>query len=61
MVTQIEQYWTVEQVAERIQCSAVSVRRWLAHGKIEKTKAGSRTLISETALQTFLRPRPSSI
>lgn len=49
-----EQYWTTRDVAERLHCTVDCVKKWLAQGRIERTKAGSRTLISESALQDFL-------
>ena len=52
---QFEQYWTIPQVAERIHASEPSVKRWLGNGDLQKTKAGGKTLISETHLQDFLR------
>lgn len=52
---QVEQYWTVEEVAKRLRSSVPSVRRWVGQKRLKKTKAGSRTLISETSLQNFLR------
>lgn len=50
-----EQYWTIPQVAERLQSGESTVRKWLTQRRLKKTKAGDRTLISESALQTFLR------
>lgn len=50
-----EQYWTIKQVAERLHVSPSSVKKWLGARKLQKTKAASATLISETHLQEFLR------
>jgi excisionase family DNA binding protein len=50
-----EQYWTTKQVAERLHCSVDTVKHWLILGKLRKTKAGAKTLVTETHLQEFLR------
>lgn len=55
IVTTIEQYWTTKQVADRLHVSNDCVKKWLGRGILTKTKAGDRTLVSETALQDFLR------
>jgi excisionase family DNA binding protein len=59
-VSELEQYWTMEQVAERIHASLPSVKRWVGNGSIKKTKAGAKTLITETALQDFLHGAPEA-
>ena len=51
---QLEHYWTVKDVAARLHCSDDTVKRWLGNGSLAKTKAGGRTLVSETDLQAFL-------
>ncbi|HZL29177.1 MAG TPA: helix-turn-helix domain-containing protein [Acidobacteriaceae bacterium] len=55
MPKQLEMYWTVNQVAERLHVTPGGVRKWLGSGKLAKTKAGANTLVSETALQAFLK------
>ena len=50
----LEQYWTVKQAAVRLHVGESTVKRWLAEERLEKKKAGARTLISEGAIQTFL-------
>lgn len=54
-MAQFEQYWTMEQIAERVHASVPSVKRWIGNGSLKKTKASGKTLISESALQDFLR------
>ena len=55
MAVEIEQYWTTRQVAERLHASVHTVKKWLSCGSLRKTKAGDKTLVSETHLQEFLR------
>ena len=57
-MTQLEQYYTVPEVAERFHCSNDAVKKHLAASppkpKLAKTKFGDRTLVSEAAIQRFL-------
>ena len=55
MEASLEQYWTIDQVAKRLQSSRPSVKRWVGRGELARVKAGSKVLISETAIQDFLR------
>jgi excisionase family DNA binding protein len=60
----LEQYWTTKQVAERLHCTESCVKRWLWSGKLERVKAGDRTLITETEIQAFIvrstpKPQPT--
>src|SRR3954465_2728250 len=53
------EYLTVEQVAERLQVSAWTVRRWLREGQIEGSHLGDRAgwRVSEGAIKQFLQAR----
>ena len=51
----IETYWTVKQVADRLHVGEDCVRHWFTRGQLVRTKAGGKTLITETHLQDFLR------
>ncbi len=51
----LEHYWTTKQVADRLHVSTDCVKKWLGRGTLQKTKAGSKTLITESALQEFLK------
>ena len=53
--TEIEQYWTTPQVAERLHVTDDCVRKWLSLGELERTKAGGKTLVAERHLQDFLK------
>jgi excisionase family DNA binding protein len=50
---------TVNEVAERLNVTPLTVRRWLAAGALVATRPGDRVecRISETALATFLDAR----
>lgn len=51
----IEIYHTRQQIADRTHSSIDAVNKWLASGQLRKTKAGGKSLISETDFQDFLR------
>lgn len=55
MTPKLETYHTTTQVADRLHVSVPTVKRWLGAGKLRKVKAGGATLITETALQDFLK------
>ncbi len=52
-------YKTVEQVAERLQVSAWTVRRWLRDGELEGSHLGDRAgwRVSDEAIERFLQAR----
>ena len=54
-MTHQEVYWTSKQIAERTHSSVDAVKKWLGSGRLNKTKAGGKTLVSETDFQKFLR------
>jgi excisionase family DNA binding protein len=50
-----EQYLTPAQVAEELQVTVVTVRRWIANGELRAAKAGPRRwTIRRSDLDTFL-------
>ena len=51
----LEEYWTIDQVASRVHVSPETVKKWLTNGLLPRTKAGKRTLVTETDLQAFIR------
>lgn len=51
-----EQYWTVAQVAKRLQVSRQAVYNWIAEGKLKAIKIGTSVRIGETALIEFVQP-----
>ncbi len=57
------EYLTAEQVAERLQVSAWTVRRWLREGKIEGSHLGDRAgwRVSEGAIEQFLQARSNRV
>jgi excisionase family DNA binding protein len=53
------EYLTVEQVAERLQVSAWTVRRWLRDGDLEGSHLSDRAgwRVPEGAIERFLQAR----
>jgi excisionase family DNA binding protein len=54
-----ETYFTVEQVAERLQVNEQTVRRWLREGELHGIPFGGRTgwRITEADLMAFIQRR----
>lgn len=50
-----EKYYSPAEIAERIGCSIVTVRKWYREGRLQAIKAGKNVRISESALQAFLK------
>ena len=51
-------YLTVAQVAQRLDASETTVRRWIRDGRLPATRHGARVwLIEESALEGFKRPK----
>jgi len=46
---------TTKEAAELLRVSHWTVSAWLSQGKLPRTKAGGRTLIAKTAIESFLR------
>ncbi len=57
------EYLTVEQVAERLQVSAWTVRRWLREGDLEGSHLSDRAgwRVPEGAVERFLRARSNRV
>jgi excisionase family DNA binding protein len=52
-----EQYLTVQQVADELSVTTVTVRRWITNGELEAAKAGPRRwAIRRSDLERFLAP-----
>lgn len=51
----MEKYYSPAEVAERLGCSIVTVRKWYRNGKLKAVRAGHNVRIPETALQEFLK------
>jgi excisionase family DNA binding protein len=50
-----EQYLTPAQVADELQVTVVTVRRWIANRELRATKAGPRRwMISRSDLRSFM-------
>ena len=53
MIT-LDKLLTPEQVAERLQISIVTVKKWLTDGKLPGYKVGRQWRISEAELEKFV-------
>jgi excisionase family DNA binding protein len=52
-----DQYLTVNQVADELSVTMVTVRRWIANGELPASKAGPRRwVIRRSDLDRFLSP-----
>lgn len=52
----MERLFSVVEAAKALgDVSVWSVRAWLSQGKLERTKVGGRTMVSERALEEFVR------
>jgi len=54
-VINLENYLTPEQVAERLQLSIITVKRWLTAGKLPGYKVGRQWRISEQELEEWIK------
>ena len=52
---QAEIYWTIKELGNRLHVGISTVNRWIATNQLVRTKAGGKTLISETNVQAFLK------
>lgn len=50
-------YFTVEEVAQRLKVSHMTVYRWINAGKLDAYKLGGEFRISEQAIKRFLEAR----
>ena len=52
----MERYYSVTEAARALGgVSPWTVRAWLSRGRLERTKIGGRTMVSEGALQKFIQ------
>lgn len=51
----IAQFYTVAKVAEALEVSTRTVRRWIADGKLAAHRFGAALRIAEADLRTFVR------
>ena len=56
-VTELEKFFTVEELAERLQVSDQTVRRWVKSGKLTAFKPGKELRIRPADLEKFLESR----
>jgi len=57
MQTVEERYFTVEEVAERLKVSHMTVYRWIKDGKLGDYKIGGEFRITERDVERFLQAR----
>ncbi len=53
-------YFTLQQVAERLQVSEMTVRRWVTRGELPAIKLGQQWRIRDDDLREFLEARRKS-
>jgi excisionase family DNA binding protein len=46
----LERLWTVARAAEYLNVSKFTLYRWLSEGRLQRSKAGGRTLVRESEL-----------
>ncbi len=56
-VSELERFYTAEELAERLQVSVQTVRRWVKSGKLNGYKPGKELRIRATDLEEFLETR----
>ena len=57
MQTVEEAYFTVDEVAERLKVSHMTVYRWIKTGKLDAYKLGGEFRITERDIERFLEAR----
>jgi excisionase family DNA binding protein len=55
--TELERFYSVEEIAERLQVSDQTVRRWVKGGKLAAFKPGKELRIRPHDLEEFLEAR----
>jgi len=50
----MEKYYTVQEIAERLQTHKNTIRRWIKERKLGASKIGKEYRISETQLKQFI-------
>ena len=57
-----EEYYTIQQVADRLQVTRQAVYNWINEGRLRAVKVGNRTRIPGSAVKEFLNPiRPGEL
>ncbi len=56
-VTELERFFTVDEVAARLQVSDQTIRRWVKSGKLAAFKPGKELRIRPRDLERFLEAR----
>jgi excisionase family DNA binding protein len=51
----MEELFTVQQVAERLQVRQRTVKRWLLSGQLRGLKAGRKWRVTPSAIEAFLQ------
>ena len=52
----LEELYSLVAAAKKLGGVSVwTIRSWIAHGKIQATKVGSRTMVTESELEKFVR------
>ena len=50
----LERLWTVARAAEYLNVSKFTLYRWLSQNKLQRSKAGGRTLVRESELTKLI-------
>lgn len=50
----MEQFYTIEEVAEALKVTRAAIYKWMKEGKLEYVSVGSDRRIPQSALDTFL-------
>jgi len=56
----VEELFTVQQVAERLQVRQRTVKRWLLSDQLRGLKAGRKWRVTPSAIETFLQASTDS-
>lgn len=51
-----EEYFTVQEVADRLKVTRQAVYDWIKEGRLRAVKVGNRTRIPGSAVDEFVRP-----
>ncbi len=58
----MEDYYTIEEVAQKLRVNRVTIYRWMQSGALRYVMAGERRRIPQSALDEFLREgRPEDV
>ena len=56
----LEEMFTKREAAQGLRVSLFTIDQWLSQGKLQRVKAGGRTLIRQSELERFLRENGST-